>query len=293
MTGASARRALRALPGWQPLMRRRGWLARGIEDTRARTRFASCHQPDDLAVTVADHASPLSRSAPTEPTAPEDPLQAGKVRNLAAAATRLDGVLLRPGETFSFWHLVGAPAARRGFAPGVVLLDDQLDADTGGGLCAASNLLHWLALHADLDVVEHAEHTVDPFPDRNRTVPWGAGCTVSWPRLDLRIVNRSELTYQWRLAIRDGELAGALLADRMPEHAYQVFERDPGFDLVDGVPHRHNELWRAILDPRTGERLGEHRLARNHAPTAYRPPLVGPLPALVPPVRLPRERTAG
>ena len=42
-------------------------------------------------------------------------LQENKAVNLALAAPRLDGVCIRPGETFSFWRLVGAPTARRGY----------------------------------------------------------------------------------------------------------------------------------------------------------------------------------
>lgn len=45
---------------------------------------------------------------------PQDRLwQDNKVRNHALALPHLDGMVIRPGETFSFWRLVGPPVARQ------------------------------------------------------------------------------------------------------------------------------------------------------------------------------------
>jgi vancomycin resistance protein VanW len=209
-----------------------------------------------------------------------DPLVRGKVRNLTRVVEHLDGLLLGPGEVFSFWTAVGPPVRRRGFVPGPVLGSGRLGAGDGGGICAAANLLRWLALHAELDVVECSEHSVDPFPDDGRTVPWGTGATVSWPRQDLRIVVRDQLTYQWRLDLADGFLRGRLLAERTPRYAYVVHERDAGFLLVDGVPWRRNEIWRTTHEVRTGRLCGDALLLRNQARTAYPPPVLGPVAAL-------------
>ncbi len=292
MAGGTLRRSLRRLPGWDAAMRRRRALGRSLADARAGVVPAAVLQAEDLPVLVFTDRSPLQRADPDGGRPERDrlagPLQAGKHRNLARAAQRLDGILLRPGETLSFWRLVGAPTARRGFAAGPVLREEELDAGSGGGLCAASNLLHWLALHTDLELVEHSEHTVDPFPDRERTIPWGAGCTVTWPRLDLRVANRGTLTYQWRLSIAAGFLVGRVLADRVPAHAYVVYEREAAFAAAADGFRRSNQLWRRVHDAGDGRMLGEQLLVRNDAPTAYRPARLGAVPALPPrPLRLP------
>lgn len=44
-----------------------------------------------------------------------------KITNLRLAAARLDGVVLRPGETFSYWRLIGRPSRRKGYLDGIVL----------------------------------------------------------------------------------------------------------------------------------------------------------------------------
>ena len=47
-------------------------------------------------------------------------LQRNKVTNLRLACARLDGLLLRPGETMSYWYLIGKPTAGKGYLPGMI-----------------------------------------------------------------------------------------------------------------------------------------------------------------------------
>lgn len=35
----------------------------------------------------------------------------------------------------------------------------------GGGICQLSNLIHWMAIHSPLVVVERSNHSFDPFPN--------------------------------------------------------------------------------------------------------------------------------
>ncbi len=47
--------------------------------------------------------------------------QDNKVHNHSLAVPYIDGVLIRPGQTFSFWRLVGKPTQARGFKEGMEL----------------------------------------------------------------------------------------------------------------------------------------------------------------------------
>lgn len=78
--------------------------------------------------------------------------------SLALAAPHNDGILIRPGETFSFWRLVGEPSSRRGYQMGAAIVGDHPEAGIGGGLCQPTNLLHWMALHSPLTLEEHRSH---------------------------------------------------------------------------------------------------------------------------------------
>ena len=63
----------------------------------------------DLPVNVYSHNSLIRRRLGTVDLA----LQENKSVSLGLAAPHIDGTLIRPGETFSFWTLVGRCSAKR------------------------------------------------------------------------------------------------------------------------------------------------------------------------------------
>lgn len=198
-------------------------------------------------------------------------LQHNKRRNLELAIAELDGRVLRPGELLSFWRCVGNPTARRGYLPGLVLAHGRLHADVGGGLCQLSNLLHWLALHTPLQVVERHHHGHDSFPDVGRVVPFGTGATVFYNYLDLRLRNEGPEAYRLRLWLTEDELRGEIRSDRPPTLTYAVVEEDHRFRRRGTDVFRENRLYRATRDRQTGAPVGRELLAHNVFPVLYRP----------------------
>ena len=67
--------------------------------------------------------------------------------NLRLASARVNGIVLHPGQTFSYWYLIGRPTARKGYLPGMLLRNGRAVAGVGGGLCQLSNLIFWMTLH--------------------------------------------------------------------------------------------------------------------------------------------------
>lgn len=103
-------------------------------------------------------------------------LQYNKITNLRLAVAKLDGVVIRPGETFSIWRLVGRPSARKGYLAGMVLHNGKVQRGVGGGLCQLGNLLYWITLHSPLTIQERWRHSFDVFPRRTTHHPlclWG------------------------------------------------------------------------------------------------------------------------
>ena len=109
---------------------------------------------------AASHATPLLRQLKDV----EMQYQYNKITNLHLAAARLDGLLLYPGETMSYWKCIGRPTYRKGYLDGMVLYCGQIRYAVGGGLCQLSNLLFWMTLHTPLTVVERYRHSHDVFP---------------------------------------------------------------------------------------------------------------------------------
>jgi vancomycin resistance protein VanW len=185
-------------------------------------------------------------------------------------------VVIRPGETFSFNKVVGNCTRRKGYVVGMRLSNGDAKAGVGGGICQLANLLHWMFLHSPLTVVERSEHSFDPFPDKNRVLPWGVGCSIVWNYVDLVVRNDTDTTFQVHTWLEDRHLRGELRADRPVEHSYRVEAREEEFVRIrsgggDRV-WRRNEIWRSLVDRRTGDVVGEELVKRNCAVVKYPPP---------------------
>lgn len=258
LLGPAYRRARRT---WQ-------WRTCGADLDLARAPEASCPFP------VFEHRSVLLREL-----AGVDPqLQRNKVVNLRLATARLDGLVLRPGQRLSFWRQVGHATARRGYLPGLLLVDGRVTAGVGGGLCQLTNLIHWMTLHTELTVVERWRHSYDVFPDSSRTVPFASGATCSYPSLDLQIENRTATSYRLRLGVGQVDLEGAWTSDVAPTRQYVVYE---AAHLITndgpGVHYRRNLLRRRVLDL-AGREIDDEFVSHNHALMRYDPILgAGPV----------------
>ena len=95
-------------------------------------------------------------------------LQHNKVRNLELASGRVDGILIAPGETFSFNKVVGNCTRRKGYVEGMKLSNGDAEAGVGGGICQLANLLHWMFLHAPLRFFVEAAQA------NHLEIPWHA-----------------------------------------------------------------------------------------------------------------------
>ena len=230
-------------------------------------RWAKERRQDSLPYLQASHKTPLLRHLRGE----DMELQRNKVVNLRLAAAKLDGVLLRPGETLSYWRLIGKPSARRGYLPGMVLFLGRIGSDVGGGLCQLSNLIFWMTLHTDLTVVERYRHSHDVFPDAHRSQPFGTGATCAYPHRDLMLRNDTQETYQLRLRVGEKNLEGEWLATAPPLHRFEIQERDARMDQAAwGGYVRHNAIWRRVFD-RDGRFLEDQPLFTNDAIMMYSP----------------------
>ena len=238
---------------------------RVLRDHLVRTRFADRQAAEPLPVVVVRHASPLRRRL-----AGADPrLQETKIENLRLATASLDRLVLAPGETMSFWRRVGRPSGARGYREGLVLVGGRPGVGTGGGLCQLSNLLHWMALHTELEVTERHHHSVDAFPDDRRELPFGTGASVAFGLTDFRLCNPTDRPFQLEVRVGDVDLVGAIRTTEAPGVRFEVVELGHRFERDGDVVFRCNEVRRRRVDAATGAVLGEELLLRNRSRVAY------------------------
>ncbi len=197
--------------------------------------------------------------------------QRNKIQNLKIAVQKLDGVVLRPGQTFSYWKLIGNPTYKKGYLDGVILRNGTVDHNCGGGLCQLSNLVYWMTLHTMLTVTERHRHGYDVFPDSNRTQPFGSGATCFYPYGDLMIKNNTQQAFQLCVQVGEKNLIGEWRSDKSAPYRYQVTEQNHHFNgEYWGGFSRHNELYRRVYDL-DGTFLTEEYITENHALTMYTP----------------------
>ena len=197
-------------------------------------------------------------------------LQANKVTNLRLAAGKIDGLVIRPGEEFSFWNTVGTCTRRRGYLDGLVISNRKLTQGIGGGLCQMANLIHWLVLHSPLTVTELHHHSDALFPDERRRVPFGTGTSISYKALDYRFKNTSDTPVQIRVWLDDTFLYGELRADAELKEKYRIEEEDDHYaQEADGVFYRNSKVYRFVTDRETGALIRKELILDNHSEVLF------------------------
>lgn len=196
-------------------------------------------------------------------------LQKNKVKNLEIAGKKIDGIIIMPGEVFSFWNLVGKTSKRKGYLEGLVVSDSSLGKGRGGGLCQMANLIHYLVLHTDLEVVEKYHHTDALFPDVKRRVPFGTGTSIAYKRLDYKFKNTSDYPIQLRIWQDDTMLYGELRSTVPLDFKYRLVEEGHHFASVDGVYYRNSKVYRIKIDKETNEEINKELILDNHSKVMY------------------------
>jgi len=245
-------------------------LFRSIENFINRKQFATHKElSTTFPYTCKKHQSLLRRKLGNS-----DPqLQENKIVNLKIATGEIDGIIIKPGQIFSFWKLVGKPTKAKGYIEGMLLSRGEVKRGVGGGLCQLANLLYWMALHIPLIVTERHHHSFDPFPDSGRTLPFGSGAGVFYNYVDLRFYNPTEQSFQIKVWVTDKHLKGTIYSDEEVPYSYHIEERNHRFLQKDGKNYRQNEIWRKTYDKKTGRMISEELLIKNFAEVKYDIPL--------------------
>lgn len=197
-------------------------------------------------------------------------LQENKAVNLSLAAPKINGILIKPGEVFSFWRLVGSCTKRKGYLDGLVIKSGEVSQGMGGGMCQFTNLIHWMVLHSPLDIIEHHHHNnLDMFPDYGRQIPFGTGTSIMYNYLDYQFINNTNQTFQLIVYTDDEYLCGELRSDMESGFSYHMREENYYFNKENDDYYRNNEIYREIIDRKTGTIISKKMINRNHAKVLY------------------------
>jgi vancomycin resistance protein YoaR len=113
---------------------------------------------------------------------------ASRIHNIQLASSKLNGVLIPPGETFSFNQTLGEVSKETGYQEAYVIKEGRTILGDGGGVCQVSTTFFRAALAAGLPIIERHAHAYRvAYYEQNTQV--GVDATVWDPTADLKIKN--------------------------------------------------------------------------------------------------------
>lgn len=198
--------------------------------------------------------------------------QENKVFNLKLAAKTLDTLLIRPGETFSFWQVVCHADQDIPYKEGLVVTNGQLAAVQGGGMCQMSNLLFWLFLHTPLTIVERHTHNIKDFPDPPSDTPMGVDATISQGWLDLKVKNETNITFQIHITFDQEDIIGSIFTDRKTAYYYEIENRDLVYFSENAKVFQQVSIYQSQICCATGGQSCEKLLYKNLCEIGYQLP---------------------
>lgn len=143
-----------------------------------------------------------------------------RATNLRIACESIDGIVLYPGDTFSYNNVLGPRTEANGYKPGPSYAGGTVVYTIGGGICQVSSVLYYCTVLADLEIIERECHGFMP----HYMYP-GTDAMVSWGSYDFRFRNNS--THPIRIeATAEGGTVKVRLMGTDDKDYYVKFESD-------------------------------------------------------------------
>lgn len=139
-----------------------------------------------------------------------------RTTNIKLASSKIDGIVILPGETFSYNVTVGQRTATAGFKSAAVYAGGEVTTGIGGGICQVSSTLYNSVLLSNLEIVERHNHGFNP-----GYVKAGTDATVSWGGPDFKFRNNRKYPIKI-LCINSGGTITTKIFGLKEENDYEV-----------------------------------------------------------------------
>lgn len=245
-------------------------LKRHIQNFKQGKKFSKTCKESLLPNVVSSHSIKLIKRGPGI----DINLQKGKATNIQIAAQTLNHIIIKPGEEFSFWSLVGNTTKRKGYQEGRVIFNEEVVPGIGGGLCNLANLLHLLIVHSPMEITEFHAHSDALDPDKGERKPFANGTSVQYNNQDYRFKNNTDQVMQLRTWVDNEILFGELRSESQFPFTFQIIEEDHHFKKEGDHYYRNSMIYREKLDRKTEEILGKELILKNHSMVMYDPNLI-------------------
>ena len=241
-------------------------ILRKIKDIIGPQKIAKEHSQELLPNIVKSHSSILLRKL----HGVDMKLQENKITNMELASAKINGLIIHPGETFSYWQTIGRPTYKKGYKDALVIgRKVGLTAGLGGGLCGLANLIHYMVLNSPLEVTELHHHSDALFPDDRRRVPFGTGTSVTYNNIDYRFKNNTDQDIQLLTWVENKELCGELRSEKPFPYRYKLVEENHHFQKEGEDYYRVSQVYKVTIDRETNQEIQKELILDNHSLVLY------------------------
>ena len=172
-----------------------------------------------------------------------------RIGNIKLAASKIDGVILLPGESFSYNDTVGQRTVEAGFRTAQAYSDGAVVEAVGGGICQVSSTLYSATMYARLKTLSRTNHYF-----KVSYIDYGLDATVSWGQPDFRF--RNDRDYPIRIAAYTNDAEQSLTVEiwgtdvdgvdvRLRHTADEVYDEEYPDVLIGYSIHTYGDLYDA------------------------------------------------
>jgi len=151
---------------------------------------------------------------------------AGRTTNISLASSKVDSVLLMPGQEFSFNNATGKITLAAGYKNAPVIVKGELQEGVGGGVCQVSTTLYNSVLYAGLEVLQRRAHSIP-----SSYVSIGRDAAVAYGALDFVFRNPHDYPIYMKAFVGGNKVTARIYGDTTKHNnkslSSQVVERIP------------------------------------------------------------------
>ena len=148
-----------------------------------------------------------------------------RITNIKVGIAKYNGLIIKPGEEFSFNRFLGGVDAENGFEPELVIKGGELVKEYGGGICQGSTTLFRAAILSGLPITERKPHS---FPVQHYN-PQGFDATIYPGVTDLKFVNNTP-----NYILIQSRVSGSKVI-------FEIYGTDDGRKITMDGPHQYDQ----------------------------------------------------
>ena len=166
-------------------------------------------------------AGMILRDVLAESTTRDRSGNSNRISNIRTAASKVNGTIINPGETFSFNEVVGPRRRDTGFLEANVIIGGVFQPGIGGGICQASSTLHDAVLHTHLQVIERHNHSLRIYympEDADGNQNYANDATVAWGNQDYRFRNNTDFPIRIDSSMEGREVTFRIIGTKLDDN---------------------------------------------------------------------------